>query len=473
MRAIAAWITTKGSGARVAVIDDAIEVTHPDLSPNVAVGGSFNYRTSVNKGTAFPLPCVTNDDHGTAVAGLITARDGNAIGVAGIAPRAALVGFNALTTNLDTDIADALQRDGTQVSVYNNSWGSPDDGQLHAAESAFKTAIANGIEKGRAGKGSVYVFPAGNGGCYSGQTRLDGSCTGDSDNANFDGYTNFLGVNTVCAVSDQGFKPWYGETGANVLVCGVSSDRAPNVSTTDITGRSGSTGYRSDFSGTSASTPMVSGVVALILAVRPELTWRDVRLILAETARKNDPTSPLWTSNFNLNYHPSYAFGVANAQASVARAANWVSVGDSSTLQSCGPFNRTVSLGIGDATGTTTANTVSGPTVEDTQTISVANCGITKIEFIEVKFAATHTASGDLRVRLVSPNGLVSELASARVCVGSCGSYGDANGANPWGFGSVRHLGESAAGNWRLQVNDMIPVDTGTVRNWSIRFWGR
>ena len=473
MRAIAAWITTKGTGTRVGVIDDAIEVTHPDLSPNVLAGGSYNYRSGVNKGTAFPLPCSTNDDHGTAVAGLISARDGNAIGVAGIAPRSTLVGFNALSTNLDTDIADALLRDGASIGVYNNSWGSPDDGQLHAAEAAFKTAIASGIDKGRAGKGSVYVFPAGNGGCYTGQVRLDGSCTGDSDNANFDGYTNILGVNTICAVSDKGVKPWYGETGANVLVCGVSSDRTANVTTTDITGRSGSTGYRSDFSGTSASTPMVSGVVALMLAVRPELTWRDVRLILAETARKNDPTSALWTSNYNLNYHPSYAFGVADAQAAVARAANWVSVGNSSTLQSCGPFTRTVNLSIGDATGTTAANTTPGPTVEDGQAIGASSCGITKIEYIEVKFGATHTASGDLRVRLVSPNGLVSELASARVCQGGCGSYGDASGANPWAFASVRHLGEPVAGNWRLQVNDMIPVDIGSVKNWSIRFWGR
>ncbi len=473
MRAIAAWITTKGSGARVAVVDDAIEVTHPDLLPNVVVAGSYSYRSGVNKGTAFPLPCSTTDDHGTAVAGIIAARDGNAIGVAGLAPRASLVGFNALSTNLDTDISDALLRDGTKISVYNNSWGSPDDGQLHAAESAFKSAIANGIEKGRDGKGSVYVFPAGNGGCFTGQVQLDGSCTGDSDNANFDGYTNFLGVNTICAVSDKGVKPWYGEVGANVLVCGVSSDRTANVSTTDITVPSGSTGYRSDFSGTSASTPMVSGIVALMLAVRPELTWRDVRLILAETARKNDPGNALWTSNFSYNYHPSYAFGVANAQAAVARAANWVSVGNSSTLQSCGPFSRTVNLSVGDATGTTSANAVPGPTVEDAQAIGASSCGITKIEYIEVKFAATHTASGDLRVRLVSPNGLISELASSRVCQGSCGSYGDANGANPWGFGSVRHLGEAVAGNWRLQVNDMIPVDVGVVRNWSIRFWGR
>lgn len=476
VRAVAAWTTTKGAGVRVAVIDDAIEVTHPDLAPNVPAGVSFNYRAGLNEGTAFPLPCTIDEDHGTAVAGLVAARDGDAVGGAGVAPRAALVGFNALATNLDTDIADALLRDGANIGVYNNSWGSPDDGKLHAAEAAFKAAIATGIERGRGGRGSIYVFPAGNGGCFLGTVLLDGTCNGSVDNSNFDGYTNQMGVIAACAASDKGTKPWYDEAGSNVLVCGVSSDRVANVTTTDIKDRNGGSGYRNDFSGTSASTPMVSGVIALMLAVRPDLTWRDVRLILAETARKNDPTNTGWSGNFGYNYHPNYAFGVANAQAAIARAATWNSVGNSSTLQSCGPFNRTVSLPVRDAGGTNSQNATPGALVEDSQTIGAANCGITRIEFIEVKFGASHSsadAPGDLRIRLVSPNGLVSVLANSRVCEGGCGSYGDSNGANPWAFGSVRHLGEAAAGTWRLQVNDMIPLDTSTVRNWSISFWGR
>ena len=36
------------------------------------------------------------------------------------------------------------------------------------------------------------------------------------DNSNFDGYVNKRGQITVCAVDDNGVRPWYGETGANV-----------------------------------------------------------------------------------------------------------------------------------------------------------------------------------------------------------------------------------------------------------------
>jgi hypothetical protein len=73
--------------------------------------------------------------------------------------------------------------------------------------------------------------------------------------------------------------------------------------------------YRSDFSGTSASTPMASGAVALMLAANRALTWRDVRLILAATARKNDPdnTDPDlgWVTGTGgrRDFSPLYGFG--------------------------------------------------------------------------------------------------------------------------------------------------------------------
>src|SRR5690606_21843690 len=127
--AVGAWTITKGEGVRVALLDDAIEVTHEDLAPNVVADGSFNYRQA-RRGNSWPLPCNSDDGHGTSVAGLIVARDGNALGMAGVAPRASLVGYNALATALDTDVSEALNRDLGLNSVYNNSWGSPDDGFL-------------------------------------------------------------------------------------------------------------------------------------------------------------------------------------------------------------------------------------------------------------------------------------------------------------------------------------------------------
>jgi kexin len=465
-RALEAWAITRGAGVRVAVVDDAVEVVHADLFPNLVADASFSYRAG-NRGSVWPLPCSAADDplgsgpidgHGTAVAGLVLGRDENALGVAGVAPRASLVAFDALASGQDVDIADALLRDGQANAIYQNSWGSPDDGKLHPAPPSFLQAIRTGIATGRGGLGSIYVFPAGNGGCYA-RDGSSGTCF--QDNANFDGFVNGPGVIAVCAVDDRGGRPFYGEQGANVVVCAPSSGDVPNVTTTSIRDA-----WRDDFSGTSASTPLVAGVVALMLSANPNLTWRDVRLILAETARRNDPLDPGWTPTAAGPFHnPKYGFGVVDARAAVSRAATWVSVGGSADLRTCALPARSPSLPLPDP----------GPggvvPVRDAVVVP-PDCGITRIEFVELTLTASHTYSGDLRIRLVSPSGTVSDLANERACDGAPG--GDACGtyAN-WTFGSMRHLGESAPGPWTLEVTDMAPADVGLLDRWSLRIHGR
>lgn len=492
LRAFAAWQRTRGEGVRVAVIDDAIEVTHGDIAPNVVPNASYNYRQA-NRGNAWPLPCNANDNHGTSVAGLIIARDFNGLGVAGVAPRAGLVGYNALATSVDTDVSEALNRDLTLNTVYNNSWGSPDDGFLHPAEPSFIEAIERGITNGRNGKGAIYVFPSGNGGCYNPDLQATPEiepCV--RENSNYDGYVNKLGVIAACAVDSNGRQPFYGERGANMLVCAPSSNLPPDSSNGFTNTRIRTTAiqdqYREDFTGTSASTPMVSGVVALMLAVNPELTWRDVRLILATTARQNDfppspnPTipDPEWQTNFGLNFSHKYGFGVVNADAAVQLAQGWTSVGGRSSLRTCGPYARSVDRPLPDPMPGTPE-----PTVSDTITVTV--CPIAQIEFVEIRFTAKsadypsqnteHPSTGDLRIRLRSPQNLVSELADAHICYSpaelpvNCGPYND------YAFGSVRHMNEpviaGSNGNWTLEVTDMLSQDSGKFVSWSVTFFGR
>ncbi len=455
LRAFDAWATTRGGGVRIAVVDDAIETLHPDLAPNVVTGASYNYRSGA-LGSAYPLPCASDETHGTSVAGVAAARDGNAIGGAGVAPRASLVGYNALSTGFDADLADALNRASADNGVYNSSWGSPDDGRVNAVSASVLAAIDNGISTGRGGKGSVFVFPGGNGGCYTLDER--GQCR--SESAGLDGYLNHRGVIPVCAVDAAGRSAPYAEPGANVLVCAPSSsDSGPSIFTTAV-----QAAYRDDFGGTSATVPMVSGVVALMLSANAELTWRDVRRILAKTARRNDPTNAGWTNAYGLWFNHKYGFGVVDAAAAVAAAKTWSSVGGSATLKSCGPYTGTPRVALPDANGALVTPR------EDALAVTRTDCAITEIEYVEVAFTATHAYSGDLRVRLTSPAGLVSELVGEHVCEGSgdaCGAYDD------WRFGSARHLGEPPAGTWRLQVTDAVTGDTGTWQSWSLRLWGR
>ena len=96
--------------------------------------------------------------------------------------------------------------------------------------------------------------------------------------------------------------------------------------------------YTDTFGGTSAATPMVSGVVALMRQVNPSLSWRDVKLILANSARQNDLTDDGWmqgavkyglsSDDADAQYHfnHKYGFGVVNAEKAVEMAEGWINL---------------------------------------------------------------------------------------------------------------------------------------------------
>lgn len=456
LRAIDAWdLGIKGDAVRVAIVDDAIETLHEDLFPNVAA--FVNYRRGAARQSA-PLPCDANDDHGTAVAGIVAARDGNGVGVAGVAPRARLAAYNALASGTEADVSDALRQQTELNAVYNNSWGSRDDGVLHASGDLFRATIEQGVANGRSGRGSIYVFPAGNGGCFRNQPRCF------DDNANFDGFVNQFGVIAVCPVDDQGRSPSYAEPGANILVCGPTNGGSSGITTTTVR-----SSYRDDFSGTSASTPMISGVVALMLQENPALTWRDVRLILARSARKNDTADAGWQANAaGLRVHPFYGFGVADAANAVRTARGWTSVGGSGSLKRCeyarGNGAAPFPLAIADV----------GATLSDSVTVG-AECAIAQLEFVEVAFSAVHGYSGDLRIELLRPGSPDTVLAHERLCGTTAAADGvlDCGDYQAWRFASVRHLDEAPAGTWTLNVSDRLAGDTGQWVGWTLTLWGR
>lgn len=74
----------------------------------------------------------------------------------------------------------------------------------------IKKAVLNGINNGRGGKGSIFVFASGNG-------------AGHGDQCNFDGYTNSIYSVTVSAVDYMGNHPYYSETCAANMITSYSS----------------------------------------------------------------------------------------------------------------------------------------------------------------------------------------------------------------------------------------------------------
>jgi len=446
----------RGEGIRIAIVDEDLEIDHEDIETNVATGLSHNYLDGLSNPVC-PIIAISCG-HGTAVAGLIAARDFNDLGVRGTAPRANIVGYNMLQSRSISNEADAMIRNANNVHISNNSWGAPDNADLHAAPAAWQDAIATGLTLGRNDNGTIYVWAGGNGALAD-------------DNSNYDGYANHRGINAICAVDDQGIRSAYSEPGANLRVCAPSQDMATSghgLTTTDRTGATGfningsssgnyaDTNYSKTFTGTSASAPIVSGIVALILQAKPNLGWRDIQLIITQSARRNDPTHPDWTQNGAGHWiNHDYGFGMIDASAAVSAALGWSNVGSEITQTQ----SSTPQLAIPDD------NTAG---VSDTMMLS--GSAITNIEFIEITFSATnHSFAGDLVITLSNETtGTVSRLSGVHSCPGlSCNTYDD------WVFGSTRHLGEAVNGQWKLTVSDQAAADVGTFQSWGLKFYGR
>ncbi len=196
-----------GKNSTVAIIDDGLDMYSDDLKDNYFAEGSWDF----NDPGPEPKPRLSDDKHGTRCAGEIGAVKNDVCGV-GVAWDAKVAGIRILSKQIsDADEAIAMNYAFQKNQIYSCSWGPPDDGQaMDAPGILIKRALVNGVQNGRDGKGSVYVFAAGNG-------------AASGDNCNFDGYTNSIYSITVGAIDRKGMHPYYSEKCSAHLVVTYSS----------------------------------------------------------------------------------------------------------------------------------------------------------------------------------------------------------------------------------------------------------
>lgn len=318
IRAQDAWVWTRGEGVVVAVVDTGLDPLHPDISDNVWVNPGedldgngrvdpgdwngvdddgngfvddlrgFDFANSVDAdgdgrydGPEDVSDADPFDDngHGTHVAGTIAAIAGNGIGIAGVAPAVKLMplkGFGASgSAQASTLWRAVLYAILSGADVINNSW------------SCFPACPSNplGEEMARLARkmGVVIVTSAGNrqsdvieNSPENGPDVITVAATGQDDDLSRS-ITNFGWMIDVSAPGGGPSSP----PGVRVARRNILSLRSSAIADDDPFSV-GHDYYR--WAGTSMAAPHVSGVVALLKSAYPDLTYRDVRRVLRQSA---------------------------------------------------------------------------------------------------------------------------------------------------------------------------------------------
>lgn len=171
--------------------------------------------------------------------------------------------------------------------------------------------LERGITEGRDGKGVIYVFSSGN-----------DYATGEIVDRNADATVSTRYAIPVGGVGKDGLASSFSTGGPAAFISAPSGDSDHFAN--HVTALNGGGCYEAG-EGTSYAAPVVSGVAALLLQVRPELTWRDVRGILATTAYSvEDPKDDTWVVNAaGMHFSDRYGFGIVDASAAVSAAETW------------------------------------------------------------------------------------------------------------------------------------------------------
>ena len=295
-----AWEIARGSAViTVAVIDEGVELTHPDLSVHPE---SWNASTDIPDGSP-------TGNHGTACAGIIGATFNNAQGVAGVAAGVRVMAI-ATATWADVDIAEGLYfaaDHGARVvsmsfGVYAD-WGMWDfdlirDALQYATDRGLVLIAASGNEDWNQSR-----FPGSDARtlCVGGSNRSDERKRG----------------------GDSSSEPWWGASyGPDVAVVGPCLE----IPTTDRLGGNGynpAGDYYDHFNGTSSATPHVAGLAGLILSLNPALTNADVRRIIESTCEKISPALYLYAnvaSKPSGTWNEEVGYGRVNAERALLAA---------------------------------------------------------------------------------------------------------------------------------------------------------
>jgi subtilisin-like proprotein convertase family protein len=469
-----------------------IDPNHEDLAANLVA--------------CDPLEPSVSTDHATAIAGIIAAVAGNGKGGRGVAPEAQLLDMRAPSAK--DQPAPRLQNmsvGNTPILFmpYSESEYPDVDLNTHNGAAFFKAA---GNEFGAAEQAGVSAAM-----CSEATLGTGISCL----NATADTLNSYAQSVTVAAVNASGKRASYSSAGSAIWVSGLGGEYgyekaevaqsdalqklppvgdaalyAPALVTTDASGLkfglnrdepgaprynaldggslskvdSGGN-YTARANGTSSAAPTVTGVAALMLQVNPELSWRDIKYILATTARKIDPEQPkitwqgltlddAWVANAaGRSFSNWYGFGLVDATAAVRAARNYTPLGPLRNSGWRASTENGVPIAGKDANGTGAR---------------IAIADEMAIETVQLRLRTTHKDPHQLHIELTSPSGTRSIILPALTMIRTAGDEFSIDLAATNAF-----LDEPAKGMWTLKVIDALdPSPSTKIVSWDLRVLG-
>ncbi len=334
-----AWPITQGSNTVVVAVLDSGITSHPDLEGKILPGYDFiSDKTSSRDSDGWDSDPTDRGDwsasedsswHGTHVAGIVAAS-ANAIGVRGVAPQVKILPLRVLGTKggAQSDLIAAIHwASGISVAgvpdnanpakVINLSLGtastqSCDVGTQSAVRSAWDAGATPVTAAGNAGFEASRSYP---GNCYPTINVGATGFTGDLST-----YSNYgSGIDFSAPGGDS-----------NLSSSAVAGSEGMILSTWNLGKKSAGQADYGLEEGTSMAAPVVSGVVALIYSVRPDLSSEDVYNVLKATVQQFKPDSEcaVTAPNYGSQNEVSHCgAGIVDAAAAVKFAISYESTG--------------------------------------------------------------------------------------------------------------------------------------------------
>lgn len=400
-------------------------------------------------------------------------------------------------------LGDGNQR-AVDVDIFNMSYGGDDVAMPTEDDDGVLESLERVLASTRGGKGGLYIKSSGNQFAYSdSHPRADCRQAVRYEVGCFDAATdadaNLMGIVLTAAVNAAGQRSSYSSEGAPVWVsgfggefnldpayrkgasgveiqpalfstdwsgCDVGEHRASKKPKNAIDNGTASTidpecNYTASFNGTSSAAPTVSGIAALVLQTRPELKARDVHYVLAKSARhpgnwqqagvlphpgRKTDEGRVFDAGWHVNaqgmhFSRWFGYGLANAQAAVEMAKTFKPLPEAVMAEAETP----------DGAGALilyAADRAVGPTESS---LAVAVNQDIAVERVQIAFETTHKAPRRLLVTLQSPSGTRIPALLPYTSLQDTANAFEVSILGVNGF-----LDESARGEWRLYVEDIL-----------------